>query len=216
MQHFPGGKLFFTVSLDPDADLPTDGVSLRPESRRLPGYYQQSSANRHFFEIQTRLGHADYVEEPTAILMQRFMLVVASVLVPVISWAEETHPNVVLIVSDDQGHNDPGCIRGGDIITPHLDRLAEEGTRLTSFFVTWPACTPGRGGFLTGRYPQRNGIYDMIRNKAPDYGHLYKPGEYDATFERTEGMRHPQDFTLLETPGTGPVLRNMRRRCHRS
>lgn len=97
-------------------------------------------------------------------------------------------PNIVLIVSDDQGYRDLGCIRGHDIITPHLDRLAEEGTRLTSFYVAWPACTPSRGAFLTGRYPQRNGIYDMIRNEAPDYGYLYQPAEYEVSFERIGGM----------------------------
>jgi arylsulfatase A-like enzyme len=99
-----------------------------------------------------------------------------------------TPPNIVLIVSDDQGYRDLGCIEGSEIITPHLDRLAAEGTRLTSFYVAWPACTPSRGAFLTGRYPQRNGIYDMIRNEAPDYGYEYKPGEYDVSFERIGGM----------------------------
>ncbi len=97
-------------------------------------------------------------------------------------------PNIVLIVSDDQGYHDLGCLQDSEAITPHLDRLAEEGVRLTSFYVTWPACTPSRGSLLTGRYPQRNGVYDMIRNEAPDYGYQYQPGEYQATFERIGGM----------------------------
>lgn len=96
-------------------------------------------------------------------------------------------PNILLIVSDDQGYNDLGLL-GNGIITPALDRLANEGTRLTQFYVSWPACTPSRGSILTGRYPQRNGIYDMIRNEAPDYGHRYSPAEYDVTFERVGGM----------------------------
>jgi arylsulfatase A len=97
-------------------------------------------------------------------------------------------PNVVLIVSDDQGYADLGCFGSNEVRTPHLDRLAEGGVKLTSFYVAWPACTPSRGALLTGRYPQRNGIYDMIRNEAPDYGYQYKPGEYEATFERIGGM----------------------------
>lgn len=101
--------------------------------------------------------------------------------------AAEKPPNILLIVSDDQGYNDIGSL-GNGILTPALDRLAEEGTRLTSFYVAWPACTPSRGAFLTGRYPQRNGIYDMIRNEAPDYGHNYTPAEYEVTFERIGGM----------------------------
>ena len=97
-------------------------------------------------------------------------------------------PNIVLIVSDDQGYRDLGCFGSEEILTPHLDRLAKGGMKLTNFYVAWPACTPSRGALLTGRYPQRNGIYDMIRNEAPDYGYQYKPGEYEATFERIGGM----------------------------
>jgi len=96
-------------------------------------------------------------------------------------------PNILLIVSDDQGYNDLGFL-GNGIITPALDRLAREGTRLTDFYVAWPACTPSRAAFLTGRYPQRNGMYDMVRNEAPDYGYLYKPAEYEVSFERIGGM----------------------------
>ncbi|HHK41459.1 MAG TPA: N-acetylgalactosamine-6-sulfatase [Planctomycetaceae bacterium] len=96
-------------------------------------------------------------------------------------------PNIVLIVSDDQGYADLGCL-SRDVQTPALDRLARDGVRLTDFYVTWPACTPSRGSLLTGRYPQRNGIYDMIRNEAPDYGHRYTPQEYEVTFERIGGM----------------------------
>jgi arylsulfatase A-like enzyme len=97
-------------------------------------------------------------------------------------------PNIVLIVSDDQGYNDLGCLKGSEVITPNLDRLASEGVRLTNFYVTWPACTPSRSSLLSGRYPQRNGVYDMIRNEAPDYGYKYKPGEYLVSFERIGGM----------------------------
>ena len=97
-------------------------------------------------------------------------------------------PNVLLIVSDDQGYRDLGCFGSGEVQTPHLDRLARGGIKLTSFYVAWPACTPSRGALFTGRYPQRNGVYDMIRNEAPDYGYQYKPGEYEATFERIGGM----------------------------
>jgi len=101
--------------------------------------------------------------------------------------AEQRLPNILLIVSDDQGYNDLGVLRK-DLITPHLDRLAREGVRLTNFYMAWPACTPSRGAFLTGRYPQRNGTYDMFRNEAPDYGYLYTPEEYAVTFERIGGM----------------------------
>ena len=99
-----------------------------------------------------------------------------------------TPANVLLIVSDDQGYNDIGLINP-ELITPNLDRLGREGIRLTNFYVSWPACTPSRGSLMTGRYPQRNGIYDMIRNEAPDYGYKYKSRqEYEATWEWIGGM----------------------------
>ncbi|RMF42101.1 MAG: N-acetylgalactosamine-6-sulfatase [Planctomycetota bacterium] len=97
-------------------------------------------------------------------------------------------PNIVWIVSDDQGYADLGCFGSRQVKTPNLDRLAAGGVRLTNFYVSWPACTPSRGSLLTGRYPQRNGIYDMIRNEAPDYGYRYSPEEYEVTFERIGGM----------------------------
>mgnify|MGYP006104786879 CR=1 FL=1 len=103
-------------------------------------------------------------------------------------FAQNKKPNILMIVSDDQGYQDLGLINP-EIITPNLDRLAREGTRLTSFYVAWPACTPSRGAFLSGRYPQRNGIYDMIRNEAPDYGYKYLSWEkYNVTWERIGGM----------------------------
>ena len=102
--------------------------------------------------------------------------------------AEPRRPNIILIVSDDQGYRDLGCFGGETIRTPHLDRLAEQGVRLTNFYVTWPACTPSRGSILTGRYPQRNGLYDMIRNDLVNYGHRYSEEEYAVSPEMTLGM----------------------------
>ena len=105
------------------------------------------------------------------------------------SFAEETErPNVLLIVSDDQGYRDLGCFGSEEIKTPNLDGLAATGIKLTNFYVTWPACTPSRGSLLTGRYPQRNGIYDMIRNDMADYGHQYTAAEYAVSPENILGM----------------------------
>jgi len=102
--------------------------------------------------------------------------------------AADRLPNIVLIVSDDQGYRDLGCFGSDEIKTPHLDRLAQQGVRATSFYVSWPACTPSRGSLLTGRYPQRNGLYDMIRNDRADTGYLYKKHEYAVSPERILGM----------------------------
>ncbi len=104
-------------------------------------------------------------------------------------------PNIVLIVSDDQGYPDLGCIGSKPIRTPNLDRLAAEGVRATSFYVTWPACTPSRGSLLTGRYPQRNGLYDMVRNDMTNYGHRFTKDEYEVSPEMTLGL-DPKELTI--------------------
>lgn len=65
-------------------------------------------------------------------------------------------PNIVLIVSDDQGYAEMSC-QGGEIPTPNLDRLAASGVRFTAGYVTAPYCSPSRAGLLTGRYQQRFG-----------------------------------------------------------
>ena len=97
-------------------------------------------------------------------------------------------PNVIFIISDDQGYPDLGCIGSKPLITPNLDKLAAEGVRGTSFYVTWPACTPSRGSVLTGRYPQRNGLYDMVRNDMVNFGHRYTAEEYAVSPEMTLGL----------------------------
>lgn len=62
-----------------------------------------------------------------------------------------TRPNIILILADDLGFSDIGCY-GGEIDTPHLDRLAENGLRFTQFY-TNAKCAPSRATLLTGLYP---------------------------------------------------------------
>ena len=96
-------------------------------------------------------------------------------------------PNIVLMVSDDLGYHNLGPF-GGEEITPHLDRLAREGVKATNFYVTWPACTPSRASLLTGRYPPRHGLYEMIRNDVTNYGHRLDEIEYSLSPEMTLGL----------------------------
>ncbi len=122
-------------------------------------------------------------------------LVVAGALLGISAAAGSQRPNLLLIISDDQGYPDLGCLGLKPVRTPTLDRLAAEGVRGTSFYVTWPACTPSRGSILTGRFPQRNGLFDMVRNDMTNYGHRYTPEEYALSPEMTLGL-DPREQTL--------------------
>lgn len=94
--------------------------------------------------------------------------------------AADAKPNILLIVSDDQGYADTGFQGAKDIPTPHLDRLAKSGIRFTSGSVTHPFCSPTRAGLMAGRYQQR-------------FGHERNPF-YEPTDHR-EGL--PTSETLL-------------------
>jgi arylsulfatase A-like enzyme len=69
--------------------------------------------------------------------------------------AKPVKPNILVILSDDHGYADVGFQGCKDIPTPNLDRLASEGLRCTSGYVSHPYCSPSRAGLLTGRYQAR-------------------------------------------------------------
>ena len=70
-----------------------------------------------------------------------------------------SRPNIIVILTDDLGFGDLGCYNAGSKIpTPHLDRLAAEGLRLTDFYMASPVCSPSRGAMMTGCYPRRVGL----------------------------------------------------------
>ncbi len=97
-------------------------------------------------------------------------------------------PNILLIISDDLGYADLGCYGNTTIHMPHVDRIAAQGMRFTDFTVSWPACTPSRGSILTGRYPQRNGLYDMIRNNEVNWKYQFTEEDYALSPEMTLGL----------------------------
>jgi len=69
--------------------------------------------------------------------------------------ADDSPPNVVIIFTDDQGYGDIGCFGAEGYRTPHLDRMADEGRRFTSFYSAAPACSGSRVSLLTGSYYAR-------------------------------------------------------------
>jgi arylsulfatase A-like enzyme len=95
--------------------------------------------------------------------------------------ARAGRPNVLLLVTDDQGAWAMGS-RMPELRTPTLDRLQREGTTLEHFFCASPVCSPARASLTTGRMPSAHGVHDWIR---PD------------TLARTESPRRPIDPDYL-------------------
>lgn len=82
-------------------------------------------------------------------------------------------PNIIWLVADDLGYGELGCQGNAEIATPHIDSIANNGTRFTQGYVTAPNCSPSRAGFLTGRIPTRFGYeFNPIgaRNEDPGTG----------------------------------------------
>jgi len=79
-------------------------------------------------------------------------------------------PNFIIILADDLGYGDLGCDGGTVIRTPNLDRMAEEGVRLTDFYASANVCTPSRAGLLTGQYAIRNGLAHEVIQPADTTG----------------------------------------------
>jgi arylsulfatase A-like enzyme len=71
-------------------------------------------------------------------------------------------PNILFIVSDDQGAGDLGCLGAKDLATPNLDALAARGLLFTNFYSNAPVCSPSRASLLTGQYPARAGVRSIL------------------------------------------------------
>src|SRR5690348_15995262 len=100
-------------------------------------------------------------------MRHNFFALVACVLASGSALAAE-RPNILFILSDDQGWADVGW-HGKDIRTPNLDRLAGSGAKLEQFYVQ-PVCSPTRAALMTGRYPMRHGLQVGVVRPWAEYG----------------------------------------------
>jgi arylsulfatase A-like enzyme len=104
-----------------------------------------------------------------------FLMFLFAVYIPLRGQTEsnpsENQPNVILIITDDQGYGDMSCHGNPFIQTPHMDRLYQESTRLTDFHVS-PTCAPTRAALMTGHYSNRTGVWHTVGGRS-----LLKEGE---------------------------------------
>ena len=104
--------------------------------------------------------------------MKLFLALVLSLVA--IAGAAATKPNIVVILTDDQGRGDYSAFGTKDIRTPHMDRLGREGMTFQNFFANSCVCSPTRAALLTGCYPDRVGVPGVIREETPadSWGYL--------------------------------------------
>jgi len=81
------------------------------------------------------------------------------------SLAFSQKPNIVIVITDDQGYGDLGCHGNPVIKTPHIDKLHDESTVLTDYHVA-PTCSPTRAALLTGHWTNRTGVWHTIQGRS--------------------------------------------------
>lgn len=104
------------------------------------------------------------VRQRTLLLIRAFGMLLVSVTfstMPVQAAESRRPPNIVFIITDDQGYGDLSCHGNPILQTPNLDRLHHEGVRFTDFHVS-PTCSPTRSALMTGRHEFRNGVTHTI------------------------------------------------------
>lgn len=114
----------------------------------------------------------------------RLLVVIAFISSTLFSCVEEAgQPNIVVILCDDLGYGDLSSFGHPIIKTPNLDKLAADGIKFTSFYSAAPVCSPSRAGLLTGRSPNKAGIYDFIPGprKSEDLRDLVHLQEHEET-----------------------------------
>jgi arylsulfatase A-like enzyme len=110
-------------------------------------------------------------------IIAQIYLTISSIFLVIPAFADQ--PNIVFIFADDLGWGDLGAYGNSRIKTPHLDRLAAEGTLFTQFYVNSAVCSPSRTAVMTGQYPARHRVHghfaDDARNAARDMPNWLDP-----------------------------------------
>ncbi|MHC4158913.1 MAG: sulfatase family protein [Planctomycetota bacterium] len=100
-------------------------------------------------------------------------------------WSMGDKPNFIIIFCDDLGYGDIDCFGSREHRTPNLDKMAAEGTRFTSFYVTSGVCTPSRASLMTGCYPRRVDMHVSDLNEC-------------VLFPVAKKGLHPEEITIAD------------------
>jgi arylsulfatase A-like enzyme len=132
------------------------------------------------------------MKTPTLHRTARLGLTLALMAASLVRAADPARPNIILIMTDDMGYADMSCQGARGFKTPHLDRMAAEGTRFTSFYVAQAVCTASRAALMTGAFPNRVGLQGALN-------HTSRNGIHDAEWLIPEMLKDRGYATM----GTG-------------
>lgn len=116
-------------------------------------------------------------------MISRFFVCLTALCFLTFTVCAATPPNVVIVITDDQGYGDLSCHGNPILKTPHLDALASESIRLDDYHVA-PTCSPTRCAFLTGHWTNRTGVWhtimgrSMLRENEVTMGQIFKDNGY--------------------------------------
>ena len=130
-------------------------------------------------------------------VIRSLLLAVSLAVSLAVAGARGTPPNIVLIVGDDLTYHDLGVFGNSDVKTPHLDRLAGEGMRLTHLFTPAPMCAPTRMSLYTGLYPVRNGghpNHSRVKDGVRSLPHYLQPLGYRVALLGKRHIQPPESF----------------------
>ncbi|MFM9080741.1 MAG: arylsulfatase, partial [Opitutaceae bacterium] len=113
---------------------------------------------------------------------------------PAAAAGKAARPNIIFILADDLGYADLGCYGSKHIATPHLDRLASQGTRFTQCYAGSPVCAPSRGVLMTGLHTG----HGRIRDNMPKVGGTLEPYA-DGSEKGIRLSLSPADHTIAQS-----------------
>jgi hypothetical protein len=112
-----------------------------------------------------------WIRRPSTAMLSIMALVSVTLISPVVAQAQQSKPNIVVIMTDDFGWGDMGAYGGGVMRgapTPNLDHFAAEGMRFVNYYGQ-ASCTAGRASFITGRIPIRTALSTVLVPGDPDH-----------------------------------------------
>lgn len=102
---------------------------------------------------------------PSKQLKNLISLIITGLLLSGLCIAQNSEkPNVIIILTDDQGSVDLNCYGANDLLTPNMDKIVNSGVKFTQFYAA-PVCSPTRASLLTGKTPQKTGITEVVRSR---------------------------------------------------